>query len=375
MKLAVVYQYFYPTSLGGGERRFYEVFSRINHSTDWYIQGKNLVKDENNIKVISLTKNSLNKRSLFETLLWAIVVLKIPFSKYDVIHIGQMPFLHIFTLLLKNKLIKLIGRPHPILSVDWWEHWDNYWDKYKFPFNFFGKAIEKFILKNLDHIIVLSEKTKDDISNISNAKINLIHNGVDIESIDQAISSKKADFVYFGRLENHKKVDQSIEVFSKLVKLNPEYKFIIIGDGPCKSALELLTHKYKLNNSICFTGKLNNNIEMYSIIKGSDCMLFFGSQEGGASISLFEANACGIPVAHSFSENGIDEKLITNNNGFFFNEFNVELIANEIHSYMNDASRQKILKKSCREFVKDRDWSLIGENYENYFNKLYKDSK
>lgn len=370
MKIAIVYKYKYPEHLGGGERRFFEIFKRFNFPIDWYTQSNDIKHREGNFNIIPLMKDA-NKKSVYETFLWSIAVLRIPFGKYDVIHVGQMPFFHIFTLLIKYKIFLLLGINRPILAVDWWEYWGEHWNRFIFPFNMLGRAVEKFILRYLDNIVVLSDKTRNDIKYFTSAKVNLIHNGIDLKLINQAKRQKKADFVYFGRLEEHKKVDLSIEVFNELLKLNPDYKFIIIGDGPFKPQLELLT--YKLNSSIFFTGRLNDNVEMYSIIKGSDCMLFFGSQEGGASIALFEANACGIPVAHSFSENGIDRKLITEKNGFFFNDFNVESIAKEIHSHINDSVRKDNLRKSCYDYVKDKDWSHIAGNYKEYFNKLYKD--
>ena len=58
---------------------------------------------------------------------------------------------------------------------------------------------------------------------------------------------------------------------------------------------------------------------------------------------------------------------------FFFNDFNVKSIAKEIHSYINDSGRKYNLRKSCYDYVKDKDWSYIAGNYKEYFNKLYKD--
>ena len=68
-------------------------------------------------------------------------------------------------------------------------------------------------------------------------QISLIHNGIDLHLINSAKTKKSANFIYFGRLEKHKRIDRSIEVFNELIKLNPKYTFEIIGDGSHKKAV------------------------------------------------------------------------------------------------------------------------------------------
>jgi glycosyltransferase involved in cell wall biosynthesis len=372
-RIAVVYQYKFPESRGGGERRLFEVFKRFDCPIDWYVQYADNNLNDSGIHYIPLSRKNFKYRSIRETLLWPIMVLKIPFGKYDIIHIGQMPFFHIFALILKLKIYRLLRVKSPILTIDWWEYWGSYWHKFKFPLSIFGIFIERLILRYSDSFIVISNKTKRDIEKITKGSISLIHNGIDLKLINSAKIKKSSNFIYFGRLEKHKRVDRSINVFSELIKLNPKYTFEIIGDGSHKEALKSLVCKLNLSSNVHFSGRLNDNLEMYSTVKGSDCMLFFGTQEGGGSITLFEANACGIPVAHSYSKNGIDRDLVTEQNGFFFNNFDKIRIAKELHLYVENSERKQIMREACIDFVKDKDWSNISNKYKKYFRENNKE--
>ena len=368
-RIAIVYQYKYPDSRGGGERRLFEVFKRFDCPIDWYVQCADKISNDGIIRYIALSKRKFKYRSISETLLWTIMVLKIPFDKYDIIHIGQMPFFHILSLLLKLNIYRIFRMKRPILTIDWWEYWGTYWFKFKFPISIIGIIIEKFILNYSDRFIVISNKTKNDIEKFTKGNISLIHNGIDLHLINCAKTKKSADFIYFGRLEKHKRIDRSIEVFNELTKLNPKYTFEIIGDGSHKKVLESLVLQLDLSSNINFSGRLDDNVEMYSLVKGADCMLFFGDQEGGGSITLFEANACGTPIAHSYSKNGIDKDLITKETGFFFNNFDKVKIAKELHLYVQNSERKQIMSEACINFVKDKDWDKISKKYKRYFKK------
>ena len=366
-KIAVVYQYKFPESRGGGERRLFEVFKRFDCPIDWYVQSADTKLTDSGINYISLSKKKFKYRSILETFLWPLMVLKIPFAKYDFIHVGQMPFFHIFTLIFKLKMYKILGIECPTITIDWWEHWGSYWHKFRFPINILGIFIEKFILRYSNNFIVISNKTKRDIENRTKANISLVHNGIDLQLIESVKIKKSANFIYFGRLEKHKGVDRCLIVFSELIKLDPTYRFEIIGDGSYQEALKSLVSKLNLTRNVHFSGRLDDNEKMYSLVKGADCMLSFGSQEGGGSITLFEANACGIPVAHAFSKNGIDKDLITERNGFFFESFDQIRIAKTLHLYVQSNEQKKLMRETCIDFVKDKGWDNISDQYKKYF--------
>lgn len=369
-RICFVYQYAYPESVGGGEKRLFEVASRLDTTVDWYAQYTSLCSQTaGNINFISLSHSKCKKRGFMETLDWFLCMFKIPILQYDLIHTGQMPFFHILSLQLRCYIYRKLKGCRVLLSIDWWEYWGPHWNKYRFPINKIGKIVENLILMHADNIVVISGKTKNDITGLTNAKLNLIHNGVNLENISQADIGEGSDFVYFGRLVQHKRIDRSIVVFNELVKLDPKLSFVILGDGPEMNNLKKLVSDLGLDKNVRFYGFIKNDQDVYSIIKASKCMLFFAEQEGGGSIALFEANACGVPVAHSYAPNGIDKELLTLENSFYFDYFDASKIAQILHTYVDNTGKES-LSYSCVRFVNDKDWSNIAMEYKKYFSAL-----
>ena len=235
-----------------------------------------------------------------------------------------------------------------------------------------GRVIEKSILRNADNLIAISNKTVNDISTFVRSSPELIHNGVDLELINSANPVSRADFIYFGRLQKHKRVDLSLRLFAELVKLNSDYRFVIIGGGKEEKNLKLLTSVLGISESVEFLGPLDDNRTLYSYIKGCKCMLFFASQAGGGSIALLEANACGVPVVHSMMPNGIDPELLRHQSELVHQDFDAEVIARTTHDFISDKRRYANKAKQCRKFVEHMDWSNIAMQYQSFFQTVLK---
>jgi glycosyltransferase involved in cell wall biosynthesis len=383
MNIAVVYQYIYPQSFGGGEKRLYEVFSRFPKecNVDWYLQYKenySKYSELDRFNIINLENHEKTgaKRSYFETINFCFRLLwRVDFSKYDIIHVGQMPFFHISFLFLKKLFLVICLRKTPLITVDWWEVWRHYWkDKYILPVANFGRFIEKLILFMAGYLVVISKKTWKDVKNFTIAEVELIHNGVNLKIIDDAqATDQKYDVIIFGRVEEWKNPQMGVYVFEQMLKVSPKLKMIIVGDGSYSETLKKYVNDHGMKDNIKFYGFAKDDEVVYGLIKSSKLMMQFSKQEGGGSITLFEANACGVPVATAAFENGIDEALVTVNNGFFFHNHDSKFIAKSLNKYLEDTERQKEMRISAREFVTNMDWSIISNQYYEFFKKILKE--
>ena len=383
MNIAVVYQYIYPQSFGGGEKRLYEVFSRFPEdcNIDWYLQYKedySKYSELSRFNIINLEdhKKTGVKRSYFETINFCFRLLwKVDYSKYDIIHAGQMPFFHIAFLFLKKLILILCFRKTPLITIDWWEVWRHYWkDKYVKPVANFGRFVEKLILFMAGYLVVISKKTWKDVKNFTIAEVELIHNGVNLDIIDKSTPTEDLyDVILFGRVEEWKNPQMAVYVFEKMLKSKPDLKMIIVGNGSYSETLMKYVNDHGMENNVEFYGFAKDDEIVYGLMKSSRLMMQFSKQEGGGSITLFEANACGVPVATAFFDNGIDEALVTADNGFFFHNHDIEFIANSLNEYLDDSDRQIKMKISTREFVSNMDWSIISKQYYEFFQKILKE--
>ena len=71
----------------------------------------------------------------------------------------------------------------------------------------------------------------------------------------------------------------------------PNFKLIIVGDGPERKSLEALAKKQKISNKIIFTGERKDTERFYNL---ADIYVHSAKQEGFPNVFL-EAMSSGVP--------------------------------------------------------------------------------
>jgi glycosyltransferase involved in cell wall biosynthesis len=116
---------------------------------------------------------------------------------------------------------------------------------------------------------------------------------------------------------------------------------------------------------------ISSDIEAYSWMKASRLFVHPSTKEGGGSITLLEANSCGLPVVAYRTENGIAEELIEEGvNGYWVTEFNPIAMADKIRELLSDTDLGQIIKVHSIEYARRYDWSNIARDYYAYFLEL-----
>ena len=98
---------------------------------------------------------------------------------------------------------------------------------------------------------------------------------------------------YISRIEKNKGHVNFINSLSKLTSYD-NLAVYIIGDGNFKSQCEDLVNKYKLDNVVFFTGRVNHNKAMEYLL-GSHIFIYI-NYEGSFGNSVLEAAQFGLPV-------------------------------------------------------------------------------
>ncbi len=122
-------------------------------------------------------------------------------------------------------------------------------------------------------------------------------------------------FVFTGRLVNLKRVDRLINIYAKLPEVvRQENPFYIIGDGYCRTALELQVESLGLKDQVVFLGNVPNAEIMKTV--ASKRLLLMASTTEGFPTSIAEAFSVGVP-AISTAVGSVATVVNNNVNGFY----------------------------------------------------------
>jgi len=100
--------------------------------------------------------------------------------------------------------------------------------------------------------------------------------------------------IHISNLRPVKRVDVALEVFRQ-IRERVRARFLVVGDGPDRAAVERQASDYGLNDEVVFLGEQDDPIALLSI---SDLFLLPSFQES-FGLAALEAMACGVPVVAS----------------------------------------------------------------------------
>ena len=380
-RLAILYDCPYPFIKGGGQKRLFEISQYLlkhDWEVEWYAlkfwEGPEKIRHKgitfNAVGGQSKLYSSDGKRRIWETIYYgAMIARHIELRRFNIILAGQWPLFH----LIPARFFCLIGQSK--LVVDWWEVWGrDQWLKYFGLKGLLGLLLEKIMSRITPNIIAITQKGRDQLYDLGVKKdgVTFIPNGIDFEKILNSISKpNKFDLTYMGRLKCHKNLDHLIQVVSLLKEKGDSMTLQIIGDGPERKALEALVKELNISENVVFHGEIESDIEAYSWMKTARIFVHPSTKEGGGSITVLEANACGLPVVAYRHENGIANELIDEGmNGYWVEEINPKAMETKIRQLLLDESQGQKIKDNSIKNAEKHDWINIGKEYEDNFLKL-----
>lgn len=174
---------------------------------------------------------------------------------------------------------------------------------------------------------------------IPNNKVRLIYNGIDLNLYQPAIRSHKPIFTVgtVGRIvpvKNQLMLIQAVELLLREYPLSQEkLQLIIVGNGELFSSLQSYIQERHLENNVHLLGERN---DIYEILKTIDVFVLPSLAEGIA-LTLLEAMASQLPIIAT-NVGGNSELIESNVNGQLIPSQNVNLLAESIFNYIDNAS-------------------------------------
>ncbi len=245
------------------------------------------------------------------------------------------------------------------------------------------KSVERSLAKISNSIVAISEKQKNELSNIHKIapeeKISVIPLGFDLGKFREDQERKRAEFrkAYnigpdeiaigiIGRLVPIKNHGFFIDVIDHLKKTTDlPLRFFIVGDGETRNEIESyassknieFTNKKGVKSLLTFTSWIK---EIDQVNAGMDIITLCSLNEG-TPVSLIEAQASGTPIV-STNVGGVEDVVLPGKTAILSNN-NAEEFAKKILQLIKDVS--------LREKMKANGWAFVEGKF--HYTRLVKD--
>lgn len=235
------------------------------------------------------------------------------------------------------------------------------------------QPVMKFSIERSDGVTAVSrflrEKTTTnynigkDIRVIPNFVDTAKYRRVDCESIRRRFAPDgERVLVHISNFRAVKRVPDVIRIFDQVRRKVPS-SLILAGDGPDRSASELLVRELGLQDHVRFLGKQQ---ELVPILSAADLFLM-PSQSESFGLSALEAMSCEVPVI-STSTGGLPELQVHGETGFIAEIGDVDRMARyAIDLLTNDARHARFRAAARARAVEQFDVHRIVAQYEAYY--------
>ena len=227
--------------------------------------------------------------------------------------------------------------------------------------------------------LVNSNVVKNDLvmnENINSNRVDVIYNGYEppimneylIHNIRTQWNIETNDFVV-GTVANLNREVKRIDVFLQSAKyildIDPDVRFIIVGDGHLKEKYQELARQLKINDRTIFIGTVSNPQDYASIFD----IAVNSSDSEGFSNAILEYMALGIPTVAT-DVGGNSEIICQMENGILVPPGNPKIMAEAVLKLINDKTLRDNIGINAKACSEKYSLSLMVENHEQYFKKL-----
>jgi len=296
-------------------------------------------------------------------------------NNIQIIH-SHEPKSNVYAFLLKKSLYKL--NPKIIVTAHAWVAQGKKANLLK--------KIDIKLIKRFDLILAVSSTLKDDMINIggiSDKKIKVIHNAIDIDfwnkKRDSGSLKKELGLVQnfpiigaVGRIMPEKDIITMLKTFYLVLKIFPKAKLILVGE-PKHQLFEKEYKKFSkdlgISANVIFYGAADNPIQHYNTF---DIYLMTSIAEGLPNV-LLEAMAMKVPVV-STNVAGVKELVVDQETGFICEQKDFNSLAERIIVFAkNHEIRAKFAEKGRKRIKEKFSFSNRLTKLELFYQSLARD--
>ena len=297
--------------------------------------------------------------------------------KPDVVH-SQCEF---FSYQFARRISKITGAPivHTYHTL-----YEQYVTSYLIPSRRFSSALVKFLsrkrLKRVSTLIAPTQKVENTLQGYGlTSPIEIVPSGISLEQHRQrldpearlekrrslGISDDDLVMLNLGRLGGEKNLGELIQLFAEARKENDALKFLIVGDGPAREALEALSRKLGVDHHVIFTGMVPPS-EVQAYYQLGDVFVSASTSET-QGLTYIEAAANGLPLLCR-QDDCLADVLEEGENGYEYTS--AEEFLKAIDAMMDDRSWRAAAAHRSEEIAASFDKKAFGEAIENVYESV-----
>jgi glycosyltransferase involved in cell wall biosynthesis len=183
---------------------------------------------------------------------------------------------------------------------------------------------------------------------------------------DLKLSRRAPVIAMIGRLAPVKGADLFLWAAHRMLRARPELRFLVIGEGPERGALEALARELGLEGGVRFLGHRDDLPDLLQIVD----VVLMPSRHEGMPLSLLEALALGKPVVAA-AVGGIPEVLRDQEQGVLVPPENPLLLADAALALLAQPARARELGAQARQRVlRDFSHTRLAENVAALYHRV-----
>ena len=214
---------------------------------------------------------------------------------------------------------------------------------------------DRMVLRSYAAIVAVSEDVKQRLLNagVRKDKIHIVCNGIDLRPFDNASPafrkiSSQAVVGLVGRLATEKGIDIFLRAAVRVLNELPSTKFVVVGDGPDRSQLELLIDELGIRNNVTMLGRRDDMPAVYASLD----LLVSSSRHEGLPIAILEGMASRLPIIAT-AVGAVPTVVLDGHTGVIVPPENVDSLASRIVELLNNAPERNRLGTAARNLIEE----------------------
>jgi glycosyltransferase involved in cell wall biosynthesis len=380
LSIAMIISYFHPY-VGGAERQAQQLASHLVrkgiglHVLTRRLPGLPPYEDIDDIPVHRVTTIGRGALASLTFTISALTWLLLHRSDFDVLHCHQP-----LSPMTIGLIAKALWDKPVIVKLTGGGSLGNLREIQRLPFT----HLRKRMMRHVDRFVAISEEVVRGLHSwgIPAERIAHVPNGVDtgyfvpptLEEKQRArealeLGNAEQITVFVGRLSAVKRVDVLLRAWKNVHQVHPNARLLLVGNGPDRRALQVLSEELNLRQSATFCGSQRNVLPYF---QAADLFALPSDSEGLPN-ALLEAMAAGLPCIASNIGGNVD--LVSDGeNGLLFQPGNVEHLADVLLQLSSNDFERRAFGRRAREKV-EAYFSLdrVAEKYVDLYRRLVAD--